>query len=99
MDAAGSSNVVRVASLLNSGADIHVETMDVSPTFQCTDNCPIKSYLSSYWQYTTPLMIAASFGCITTLQLLLDRGAKVDRKDEVRIEHVPFFKWDDQQHR
>ena len=41
-------------------------------------------------QPNTPLMVAASFGHITTQRLLLDRGAEVDRKGEVRIEHVSF---------
>ena len=46
--------MVMVASLLNSGADI--ETTNVSYSFQCTDNCPIKtSYLSS-------LLAVTSFG-------------------------------------
>ena len=49
-----------------------------------------------YWQPTTPLTEAASFGHITTLQLLLDRGAKVDGKNEVRFHFIG--RWGDQQH-
>ena len=76
--------MVRVASLLNSGADI--ETMDVSPSFQRTDNCPIR-FSFVVLQSTTPLMQAAFFGHITTLRLLLDRGAEVDGKDKVRYDN------------